>query len=326
MKHFIGRFLAGLIMPSIVIWALYSANASVIYGADSRTADHSYVVLVIDAWGKQTNEFKGTSKELDPFQVATEFGAAPFAEDKITVTPDLSDGLASRITINRAPDYTILDGKKKIEMRSWQETVGGLIVESQIPELGLDDRVNFALDEKLEPSMKIVIIRVAKTTVIEKEAIDFKTITKSNPNVEKGNKKVLQAGEKGSKNKYYLVTREDGIQISKVFTRSEVAKEPVDEIIEVGTKVIMLGTGKATWYTRTTNMIAAHNSIKSGTKVRVVNLANGKSVVVTIVGGGIYHGDNVVIDLSTGAFEALGASLSVGKLNSVRIEKYYPEG
>ena len=238
----------------------------------------------------------------------------------------MSDGLGSRIIINRAPVYTIRDGKKEFEIRSWQETVGDLITESKIPELGLDDKVNFALDEKLETNMQIVIIRVAKTTVIESESISYKTVTKPNPAVEKGNKKTLQSGKNGAKNNYFLVTREDGVQISKVFAKSEVVSKPIDEIIEVGTKIVTLDTGKATWYVNSNDMIAAHNSIKRGTKVKVVNSSNGKSVVVTIVGGGIQHSDNVVIDLSTGAFEALGAGLGVGKLANIRVEKYYPEG
>lgn len=239
MKHFIGRFLAGLIMPSIVIWALYSANASIIYGADSQTADHSYVIVVIDAMGGETNEYSGTSKELDPFQVATEFGAAPFVEDKLTVTPDLSNGLASRITINRAPNYTIKDGKKEIEMRSWQETVGDLIIESQIPELGLDDRVNFALDEKLEPSMKIVIIRVAITNVKENQPIDYTTVKKNDPTIDKGKTKVSTVGQKGIKVLTYRVQREDGVEVSRKLIDTTVTQKPVDEVVLVGTKPVI---------------------------------------------------------------------------------------
>lgn len=312
-------------MPSIVICALYSVNTSISYGADSQIADRSYVVEVYGSNGTQTNEVRGTSKELDPFTIAENFGVGPYKEDRITITPDLSDGLGSRIVINRAPLYKIKDGKNQIEIRSWQETVGALIKESKVPELGLDDKVNFALDEKLENNMEITIIRVAKTTVIEQETIGYKTVTKSNSSVEKGNKKILQSGKSGTKNNYYLVTREDGVQISKVFTKAEVTAQPVDEIVEVGTKIITLDSGKATWYISSNEMIAAHNSIPRGTKVRVVNVNNGKSVVVTIVGGGIQHSDNVVIDLSTGAFEALGAGLGVGKLSNIRVEKYYPE-
>jgi len=66
-------------------------------------------------------------------------------------------------------------------------------------------------------------------------------------------------------------------------------------------------------------LIAASNIVPRGTKVRVVNLYNGKSVDVLIVGGGLRS--DRIIDLSTGAFLALGASLNQGLIKQVRLEK-----
>jgi rare lipoprotein A (peptidoglycan hydrolase) len=168
--------------------------------------------------------------------------------------------------------------------------------------------------------MQIKINRVAKTTVIVPEAVEYKTVKKSNPNIEKGNKKILQAGANGSKNKYYLVTRQDGVEVSRVFQKSEITKDPVDEIVEVGTKIVTYGSGTATWYKRNQTMVAAHNSLPKGTKVKVINTSNGKSVVVTIDDRGIQG--SAIIDLSSDAFAAI-ASLGSGVAN-VRIEKYYP--
>jgi rare lipoprotein A len=54
-------------------------------------------------------------------------------------------------------------------------------------------------------------------------------------------------------------------------------------------------------------MVAAHRSHPFGTKLRVKNLRNGRSVVVTVVDRGPFVGGRI-IDLSKGAANALGFS------------------
>ena len=74
--------------------------------------------------------------------------------------------------------------------------------------------------------------------------------------------------------------------------------------------------GKASWYkmgTKTASgermnasaLAAAHRSLPFGTKVRVENLANGRSVVVRINDRGPFSGGRV-IDLTRGAAEQIG--------------------
>jgi rare lipoprotein A len=64
-------------------------------------------------------------------------------------------------------------------------------------------------------------------------------------------------------------------------------------------------------------MVAAHRTLPFGTKVRVTNPRNGRSIVVTIVDRGPFIKGRI-IDLSSGAAGALGFSglqhveLSVG--------------
>ena len=291
--------------------------------AESQTVDRPFVVEVVETDGSISKEYKGVSANSDPFKISEDLGAGPFVEDRFKAFPDIKMDIGSKITLYRAPVIKIKDGKRSKTVRSWTKTIGELFAEEKV-EIGKDDKVNFTNDTAVENNMEIAITRVAITTVIEKEAIEFTTVKKPNPNVEKGNKKTLQAGSNGTKDKYYLVRREDGDEVSRKLTKTEIAEEPTDEIIEYGTKIVVYGTGKATWYVTTSEMIAAHNSLPRGTKVNVVNVSNGKSVVVTIKGGGIYHDDNVIIDLSTAAFQGLGASLGTGKLTNIRVEKYYP--
>jgi rare lipoprotein A len=91
--------------------------------------------------------------------------------------------------------------------------------------------------------------------------------------------------------------------------------------------VLFTQTGQASWYgseggplTATgerynpQGMTAAHRTIAFGSKVRVTNLRNGRSAIVTINDRGPYSGGRI-IDLSAAAAEAVGIKGSgVGKV------------
>jgi len=281
-----------------------------------------YIVEEVAAVGRLVAEHKGTTTDSDPFAIAIDLGAKPFIEDKFSAFPDISMGIGSKITLYRAPSFTVVDGKKNVMIRSWAETVEGVLVDGKINSLGTDDKINFALDTKTEPNMEIHITRVARTNIVVNEGVDFNIVKQNNPNLEKGTKNVLQKGVSGNRAKTYLVIREDGEEVSRTLIKSEITQAPTNEIDEVGTRVVVYGSGKASWYINTTSMIGACNILPKGTRVHIVNLANGKSVDITTSGGGIGSPDRIV-DLSTSAFTALGATLGQGIISNVRVEKYY---
>lgn len=98
-------------------------------------------------------------------------------------------------------------------------------------------------------------------------------------------------------------------------------------------KVLQTITGSASWYgsrfqgRKTANgerfdmhqLTAAHRTLPFGTKVRVTNRNNGKSVVVRINDRGPYSG-NRIIDLSRSAAKAVGM-ISQG-VASVKLEVF----
>jgi rare lipoprotein A len=79
-------------------------------------------------------------------------------------------------------------------------------------------------------------------------------------------------------------------------------------------------SGVASYYTNPWHpgMIAAHKTLPFGTRVRVVNLDNGRSAVVVIVDRGPW-GKGRVIDVSTFAAGVLG--FRVAGLARVRLER-----
>lgn len=236
MKNFLVRLLAGVAIPAAITSSLFSSN--VLSQTPSSPVERPYVVEVIKSDGTKDNEVSGISKETDPFLISEAVGAKPYKEDKFTAFPSPQMGIGGKITLYRAPDYRIKDGKKDFVFRSWSSTVGDLLTENSI-ELGQDDKINFSASTPLELNMDINIIRVAKTTVIQSESIPFTTTKKNDPNLDQGKTKVEQAGKTGKKNLFYLVTREDGVEVSRVLQKTEVAEEPVTEKLIIGTKPVI---------------------------------------------------------------------------------------
>ena len=319
-NDFMRNFLYAIVLVSLVVIGGYFSSKSNASGSyQSRVVSYPYQIIEIKPSGEQ-NQTDGVSQDFEPAKIIPDLGIAFYPEDRINVLPDPKMGIGSVITIHRAPAIRVIDGKKEAVYRSWTKTVGELLSEKNI-ELGIDDKISAPKEAEVFDGSKITITRVAKTIIIEPKPIDFNVVTKKNTSQEKDYKKIIQVGKPGVKNYYYLVTREDGVEVSRVLQKTEIASPPTDQIVEVGTIVKIYGTGIATWYNRSKMRVAASDKIPKGTVVNVVNTANGKNVVVTVDDHGVAGG--AIIDLSRDAFEAIG-SLSAGIIN-VRVEKYYPE-
>lgn len=239
-----------------------------------------------------------------------------YPEDRVNVFPDPSLHLGSQIIIKRAVPIIVFDANDKKIYRTWANNVTNFLQENKL-EIGKDDKIEPSQDSTVRDNLEIKITRVAITEIKEKEDIAYKTITRDDSNMDKGIIKIEQNGEKGKREKTYQVTRENGKEVSRKLLKNEVIKDPKDKIVIRGTKMVVYGIGRASYYGGVGAFTAAHNSLPKGTKVLVTNLANGKSVEVTIMDRGI-KGD-FIIDLSKDAFVKIG-STSQGVL-SVRLEK-----
>jgi|GEM_PF-341371 len=321
---FLGIFFSGS------YWLLYTAQSW-------QTVEHKPWIAVASAAGPQIlgvttiNAPEGWQKitpesylalvtETTAPEVLSRRGVTTDSADYIRSYPDLKLGVGGTVYVYRAPTVTVIDWGKSRTVRSWQTTVGAVLTEAGI-DIGDQDKVEPEVGTQTGPGgdpLTITIVRVQEADVHVTESIAFSTQKQADPNLEKGQKSVVQKGKNGVRTKTYRVRREDGVEVSRVLSNSEVTTAPTPEIVKEGTKVVVYGTGSATWYTKSLNHVAAHNTLPKGTRVRVVNVANGKSTVVTVVGGGL-HG--ALIDLSYDAFAEIG-DISAGRL-SVRVEKIY---
>lgn len=89
-----------------------------------------------------------------------------------------------------------------------------------------------------ENDVKALVENKPSLEIVEKE-LDFDLVERPNPDLAKGERRVIQAGVKGQGLDYVEVSALD--QSRKVIA-TEVATEPVAEIVEVGTKEIVIPT------------------------------------------------------------------------------------
>lgn len=161
-----------------------------------------------------------------------------YPEDRVVAFPDPNLGIGTVVSVTRAMPVTLQDGKRSHVLRTWQDTVGGLLNEKKI-ELGAEDLIAPNLTTKLTAESKITITRVAITNVVEKESIAFKVTKKDDATLNKGTTKVAKAGVNGLKALTYEVRREDGVEVSRKLVSTEVVKSPEDELQLVGTKPVI---------------------------------------------------------------------------------------
>ena len=96
--------------------------------------------------------------------------------------------------------------------------------------------------------LKPFVMVQVKEEVSKKETIAYKTEVKEDDSMPKGEEEVSQEGQNGESIVHYIVTKQNGSEMKQEILTEKVVKEPVNEIIIKGTKVIpSRGTGNLAW-------------------------------------------------------------------------------
>jgi len=314
--------LAVTVLATILVGTSYLSPAI-------RTAEGAKSVLAAEVQspeqgGEPSNvipeKYTGSFRFTDVTTMLGAQGVTVYPEDKVYAFPPPEYGLgSSEIKVYRAqPVVVTIAGEESLLRRTWAPTVKDFLDSAGV-EVGEKDLVVPPVDTPIahgSQPLGISITRVAETDIDIDKPVAFVTTYKDNPDLEKGTLNTLQEGKIGSQRFTYHVRRENGKEVSRVLVMQVVTVQPQDKVVERGTKVVALDSGKASWYDAP-SMTAAHKTLPKGTKVKVTNTATGASVIVTIADRGPYVAGRV-IDLSRDAFAAIG-SIGSGVIN-VRVE------
>ena len=156
--------------------------------------------------------------------------------DKQKISHELSDPITDNLSISI---FELASVTLKYDGKSETKSVEAATVEEVIKEagitLGKDDRITPELTSQITDGMEITVLRVTTETVTEKVEIDYEVEYINDDSIYKGYQEVRTEGAKGEKEITYTITKVDGKEESKKATEEKVIKEPVTEVIALGT-------------------------------------------------------------------------------------------
>lgn len=255
--------------------------------------------------------------------VLVEAGVTLGEADLVTPTQDqpVTDGM--KIEVVRAQTVLLLvDGSvKEVAMQSG--TVQDALVIGAI-RMGPLDRVVPVRETPIHDGMEINVIRVTQEEVVETDVIPYATTRWAEPHLPVGERRIVREGQEGILKRVYLLTYENGELAHRKLLRTEVERNPVDEIIGIGTREArqVLQTATGTYhYTEVLDMEAtAYYPGPESTG----EWADGYTYTGLLAGKGVVAVDPTVIPLGTrlyipGYGEAIAADIG-GAIKGYRID------
>ena len=143
------------------------------------------------------------------------------------------DGMELSITTPK-PVTLVVDGQERV-VTTTAATAGDLLAEQGVA-LGATDRTSMYPDQALLAHMRLQVFRVQVSEVAVPTPIDYRTVETEDPNALEGDETVTREGVEGEQVTTYRVTVTDGVETGREQLATTVTREPVDELVTVGTK------------------------------------------------------------------------------------------
>ncbi|WP_313813229.1 transglycosylase family protein [Glutamicibacter sp.] len=253
--------------------------------------------------------------------LANELNLEEGSEISMDESADLST-VSSDIEIITPKDVTLVVDDKKKKISTTTQNVKDLLAEEKVT-LGGDDEVNIKLDKdtekdvetssKIANGQEIEVIKVKIKTWDETRDIKFETKKVKDKKLEKGKTKVDTEGEKGERQLTLRQETRNGKKGEEEVLKSKVTKEPVVEVIKVGTKEEEKKSSSSSSSKKT------DNTTVSGVWNAIAKCESGGNWSIN-TGNGYYGG----LQFNLGTWRAYGGSglpSDASKAEQVRIAK-----
>lgn len=166
-------------------------------------------------------------------EVLAQQGIAPGEKDVVIPAPEtgVKDGMM--VTVQRAFPVAVSADGKTVEILTAPVPVAKVLEQAGITLSSLD-RVQPGLDQELKPGDRVVVTRVTTKEISETREIAYTTEKRDDSTLEKGIRKIVRRGQKGLEKLLVRVTYEDGKEVKREVVGREVLKQPVSQLIAMG--------------------------------------------------------------------------------------------
>ena len=146
------------------------------------------------------------------------------------------------INITRAYPLNISVGGQVQTVMAADQTVAEIL---EVNNITMDsmDIISPSLDSVVNKNTQITITKVTSDMVPVQEEIAFTIIQTPNSNLDRGVTRVVQEGKAGTKEVMYNVTYSNGQELSRQAAGERIVTEPVNKIVEYGTKYASVSRG-----------------------------------------------------------------------------------
>lgn len=160
----------------------------------------------------------------------------------VTTTETVQEEEVVNFTTETKEDKSLDKGQRIVDVKGQD----GKVVKTYTvtKENGTEVKRELSNVERTEPTTEVVRVGAKEVTteiVTEEEVVNYTTTTKSDINLDKGQRVVDVQGQNGKIVKTYTVTKENGIEVKRELTNTE-RIEPTTEVVRVGAKNITTHT------------------------------------------------------------------------------------
>ncbi|MGE5508201.1 MAG: ubiquitin-like domain-containing protein [Chitinophagales bacterium] len=156
------------------------------------------------------------------------------------VLPSLDTKLTrtATVVVHRAVPVTVTVDGKTVSLLTPKQTVKEALAASGVS-LGKLDRTEPGLSAPVTAGLAIVVHRVVEQDKIEQQVLPYQVLRRQDPDLERGQTRIVKAGVKGLKERTIRIRLEDGKLISRTLVAERVVRQPAAELVAVGTKKVV---------------------------------------------------------------------------------------
>ncbi len=170
-------------------------------------------------------------------QALEEAGLRLYRADRIYPPLDTAVSPGLRLSISRGITVRVAADGRAYDTRTHAGTVADLLREEGVA-VGEQDLVSPPPETPLQPGMAIRVVRVTTREVGLQSAIPFEIRQQADPDMELDERR-LQPGQEGVLEALTRITYEDGREVRREFLGERVVREPVDQVLYYGTRIVV---------------------------------------------------------------------------------------